>query len=107
MGRKSRPWAPAGLKAGMAAIALVLALPGSAPAHKYWVPSPGGLPRGALLALGVVVIAAIAFVEVVRRRRRGRERNAGGASHAWGQAARAVQRSATNQERNSSWRGEK
>jgi hypothetical protein len=50
----------------------------------YWVPSPGGLPRGALLALAAVVIAAIAFVEIVRRRRRRRERQMGGASQAWG-----------------------
>jgi hypothetical protein len=50
----------------------------------YWVPSPGGLPRGALLALAAVVIAAISFVEVVRRRRRRREGRAGGASQAWG-----------------------
>jgi hypothetical protein len=50
----------------------------------YWVPSPGGLPRGALLALAVVVIVAIAFVEIVRRRRRRQERHTGGASQAWG-----------------------
>jgi hypothetical protein len=49
----------------------------------YWVPTTGGLPRGALIALAVVVVAAISFVEVVRRRRR-----AAGpsdpASQAWG-----------------------
>ena len=37
----------------------------------FWVPSPGGgLPRGALIGLAAVVIGGIAFVEVVRRRRR-------------------------------------
>jgi hypothetical protein len=50
----------------------------------YWVPSPGGLPRGALLAFAVVVIAGISFVELVRRRRRRRAGQSGGASQAWG-----------------------
>ena len=50
----------------------------------YWVPSPGGLPRGALLALAAVVIAAISFVEIVRRRRRRQEGQTGGTSQAWG-----------------------
>jgi hypothetical protein len=49
----------------------------------FWVPSPGGLPRGALLAFAVVVFAAIFFVEVVRRRRRHAGR-ADDASRAWG-----------------------
>jgi hypothetical protein len=36
----------------------------------YWEPQGGGLPRGALLALAVLVFGGIFFVEVVRRRRR-------------------------------------
>jgi hypothetical protein len=36
----------------------------------YWVPIAGGLPSGALIALAAVVFSGIAFVEVVRRRRR-------------------------------------
>jgi hypothetical protein len=37
----------------------------------FWVPSSGGgLPRGAVIALAAVVLAAICFVEAVRRRRR-------------------------------------
>jgi hypothetical protein len=49
----------------------------------FWVPSPGGLPRGALVAFAAVVFAAIFFVEVVRRKRR-RAGHRGGASSAWG-----------------------
>jgi hypothetical protein len=37
----------------------------------YWIPSSSeGLPRGALVAFAVIVVAAISSVEVVRRRRR-------------------------------------
>jgi hypothetical protein len=51
----------------------------------YWVPTSGGLPRGALLALAVVVFSGIAFVEVVRRRRRRQERaRPRGPKEAWG-----------------------
>jgi hypothetical protein len=51
----------------------------------FWVPSSGGgLPRGALIALGTVVIAAVFFVEVVRRRRRRRAGHRADASQAWG-----------------------
>jgi hypothetical protein len=51
----------------------------------YWVPLAGGLPRGALLALAVVVFSAIAFVEVVRRRRRRQEQaRPRGPREAWG-----------------------
>jgi hypothetical protein len=49
----------------------------------YWVPTTGGLPRGALIALAVLVVAAISFVEVVRRRRRAAGRP-DSASQAWG-----------------------
>ena len=50
----------------------------------YWVPSAsGGVPRGALVALAAIVIAAICFVEVVRRRRRG-EHPRPRKSEAWG-----------------------
>jgi hypothetical protein len=51
----------------------------------YWVPTGGGLPRGALLALAAILLPSVVLVEVVRRRRRrearGRSR---GASEAWG-----------------------
>lgn len=50
----------------------------------YWVPSPGGIPRGALLALGAFVFASIFFVEVVRRRRRRPSGSPRGTSEAWG-----------------------
>ena len=50
----------------------------------YWIPSPGGLPRGALLALAAVVVAAIVFVEVVRRRRRTQPGRTDRSSRAWG-----------------------
>jgi hypothetical protein len=50
----------------------------------FWVPSAGGLPRGALIALAAVVLAAICFVEVVRRRRRKHADRPGGTSQAWG-----------------------
>jgi hypothetical protein len=36
----------------------------------YWQPSSDGVPRGAILALAVLVFASIGFVELVRRRRR-------------------------------------
>jgi hypothetical protein len=52
----------------------------------YWVPTAGGgLPRGALLALAVIVFSGIFYVEVVRRRRR-RQQRAGprGPKEAWG-----------------------
>jgi hypothetical protein len=49
----------------------------------YWQPSPGGIPRGALLALAAFVFASIFLVEVVRRRRRRRER-VKGPREAWG-----------------------
>ena len=49
----------------------------------YWVPTTGGLPRAALIALAVLVVAAISFVEVVRRRRRA-ARRPDSASQAWG-----------------------
>ena len=50
----------------------------------YWVPSSsGGVPRGALVALAGIVLAAICFVEVVRRRRRRRQPRPRG-TEAWG-----------------------
>jgi hypothetical protein len=50
----------------------------------YWVPTAaGGVPRGALVALAAIVIAAICFVEVVRRRRR-REHPGSRKREAWG-----------------------
>jgi hypothetical protein len=59
--------------------------PASLRGDLYWQPDTGGLPRGALLALAVLVFGGIAFVEIVRRRRR---RTAGGGkkstSAAWG-----------------------
>jgi hypothetical protein len=50
----------------------------------FWVPSPGGIPRGALLALGAFVFASIFFVEVVRRRRRRQSGRPRRTSEAWG-----------------------
>ena len=50
----------------------------------FWVPSAGGgLPRGALIALAVLVIGGIVFVEAIRRRRRTGVHHSGG-SRAWG-----------------------
>ena len=49
----------------------------------YWQPPTGGLPRGALLALAALVFGGIAFVEIVRRRRRQGARG-GKAKAAWG-----------------------
>ena len=50
----------------------------------YWQPATGGLPRGALLALATVVFGGVAFVEIVRRRRRRQGARRGKASAAWG-----------------------
>ena len=50
----------------------------------YWVPSPAGIPRAALLALGAFVFASIFFVEVVRRRRRQQPGRPRKTSEAWG-----------------------
>jgi hypothetical protein len=51
----------------------------------YWVPASGGLPRGALLALALIVFSAIFFVELVRRRRRRQQRTPRrGTREAWG-----------------------
>jgi hypothetical protein len=49
----------------------------------YWVPTGGGLPRGALLAFAGILLPSILLVEVVRRRRRRDARGSGGASDAW------------------------
>ena len=50
----------------------------------YWVPSPAGIPRAALLALAAFVFASIFFVEVVRRRRRQQPGRPRKTSEAWG-----------------------
>jgi hypothetical protein len=50
----------------------------------FWQPQGGGLPRGALLGLAALVFGGIAFVEVVRRRRRRVEARRRGARTAWG-----------------------
>jgi hypothetical protein len=50
----------------------------------YWVPSPGGIPRAALLGLCVFVFASVFFVEVVRRRRRQQSGQSRKTSEAWG-----------------------
>jgi hypothetical protein len=49
----------------------------------YWQPSPGGLPRAALIALAAFVFGSIAFVETTRRRRR-RHGTPRRPSEAWG-----------------------
>jgi hypothetical protein len=37
----------------------------------FWQPSSGGIPAGAVIAFAALLFAAVAFVEIVRRRRRG------------------------------------
>jgi hypothetical protein len=36
----------------------------------FWQPSSGGIPSGAVIAFAALLFAAVAFVEIVRRRRR-------------------------------------
>jgi hypothetical protein len=49
----------------------------------YWDPPTGGLPRGAMLGMALVVFGSVCFVEIVRRRRRREGRRSRTAS-AWG-----------------------
>jgi hypothetical protein len=49
-----------------------------------WEPQTGGLPRGALLAFAALVFGGVAFVEIVRRRRRRGTRRPKKPSEAWG-----------------------
>jgi hypothetical protein len=59
--------------------------PGRIRGDLYWVPTSGGLSRGALLGLAAIVIAGIFLVEVVRRRRtRQQDARPRGTLEAWG-----------------------
>jgi hypothetical protein len=59
--------------------------PGRIRGDLYWVPTSGGLSRGALLGLAAIVIAGVFLVEVVRRRRaRQHDASPRGTSEAWG-----------------------
>ncbi len=59
--------------------------PASLRGDLFWQPPTGGLPRGAMLAFAAIVFGSVFFVEVVRRRRRQRERTRPKKpSEAWG-----------------------
>jgi hypothetical protein len=50
----------------------------------YWDPPSGGLPRGAMLGMALVVFGSVCFVEIVRRRRRRHDGRRSRTASAWG-----------------------